>query len=117
MIEPIGLRCEYLVDPLGIDARAPRLSWRTETDERDWVQTAYEVEARDPDTGGVLWASGRIASSESTFVPWGGAPLASRQRCRWRVRVWGPNPSREPTSWSRAGAPRRLERAVHHARG
>ena len=99
-IEVTGLRCEYLFDPLGIDARAPRLSWRTETDARDWVQTAYEIEARDAETDAVLWETGRVASRDSVFVAWGGADLPSRQRCRWRVRVWGPGPSAEPSPWS-----------------
>jgi alpha-L-rhamnosidase len=100
MMELAGLRCEYLVEPLGIDATQPRLSWRTETDERDWTQTAFEVEARDADTGARLWGSGRVESSESVLVSWGGKPLASRQRCRWRVRVWGPDSTTEPSAWS-----------------
>jgi len=26
-VKPANLRCEYLENPLGIDSRAPRLSW------------------------------------------------------------------------------------------
>ncbi len=37
------LRCEYLRDPLGIDAAAPRLSWVLESDQRGQRQTAYQV--------------------------------------------------------------------------
>ena len=39
-------RCEYLKDPLGIDARGPRLSWRlsaVDPDRRGQRQTAYRV--------------------------------------------------------------------------
>ena len=28
---PTDLRCEYLVNPLGIDSRVPRLSWKLES--------------------------------------------------------------------------------------
>ena len=37
------LRCEYLVNPVGIDAPQPRLSWIIETDQRGWQQTAYQI--------------------------------------------------------------------------
>jgi hypothetical protein len=31
---------------LGIEAVAPRLAWRIETDAPNWMQTAYEVECQ-----------------------------------------------------------------------
>ena len=40
---PDRLRCEYLVNPLGIDAVRPRLSWIVQSGEREQVQTAYQV--------------------------------------------------------------------------
>ncbi len=85
----VDLRCEHHVDPLGIDVVRPRLSWRTETDVPDWTQVAYEIEAWDAVTGGPVWSSGRIESSESVLVAWGGPPLRARQACAWRARVWG----------------------------
>ena len=38
-----NLRCEYKVDPAGIDVRKPRLSWQLESSERGVVQATYEV--------------------------------------------------------------------------
>ena len=35
-----GLRCEWLVDPVGVVAREPRLSWRLESAARDQRQSA-----------------------------------------------------------------------------
>ncbi len=35
-----GLRTEYKENPLGIDARRPRLSWRIESERRGVAQTA-----------------------------------------------------------------------------
>src|SRR5438034_11476738 len=38
-----SLKCEYLVNPLGIDASSPRLSWMLESDERAQKQSAYQI--------------------------------------------------------------------------
>jgi len=35
------LRCEYLVNPIGIDVVQPRLSWKIISDEKNVLQTAY----------------------------------------------------------------------------
>src|SRR5438552_19136098 len=42
-IKPSNLRCEYLVNPLGIDMPHPRLSWELESHEDNQFQTAYEI--------------------------------------------------------------------------
>ena len=38
-----NLRCEYLKDPLGMEATRPRLSWIITSDHRGQRQTAYQV--------------------------------------------------------------------------
>ena len=38
-----NLRCEYLVNPLGIDAGSPRLSWVLSSRQRGESQTAYQI--------------------------------------------------------------------------
>ncbi len=97
------LRCEYLVDPLGIDSIHPRLSWRLESSARGVMQAAYQVLVADSedllaqDTGN-LWDSGRVESSQSALVPYAGDALESRQRCYWKVRVW--DASGEVSEWS-----------------
>jgi alpha-L-rhamnosidase len=96
-----GLRCEHLVDPLGIGITRPRLSWRTETAVRAWRQAAYEVEAVDDDTEAILWSSDRVDGDDSVLVAWGGSNLRARQRCRWRVRVWAEDgPASSWSSWA-----------------
>jgi alpha-L-rhamnosidase len=81
---------EHHREPLGIGEAAPRLSWVTTTDQRDWVQTAYELE--------VDGVAVRVDSAESVLVPWPAAPLTSRARRTVRVRVWGPDG--EVSGWS-----------------
>ena len=81
------LRCEYLTDPLGIDALQPRLSWKLEPGPPGLHQTAYRVIVAPADTGANLWDSGEIESDQSVHVVYGGKPLSSRARCVWKVRV------------------------------
>lgn len=38
-----GLRCEYLVNPLGIDVERPRLSWALAAGPREHGQSAYQI--------------------------------------------------------------------------
>ncbi|HEX2101493.1 MAG TPA: family 78 glycoside hydrolase catalytic domain, partial [Candidatus Synoicihabitans sp.] len=87
------LRCEYLVDPEGIDERAPRLSWALLGARRGLRQTAYRVRVASspaalagaaPDG----WDSGRVTSQQTTHVVYDGPPLRSRQVCYWLVQVW-----------------------------
>ena len=37
------LRCEYKENPIGIDAIQPRLSWKLKTEQKQTLQTAYEI--------------------------------------------------------------------------
>src|SRR5689334_294343 len=97
-----GLRVEHrgVDDTLGVSAQRPRLSWRTETDARDWVQHAYDIEVVDAGTDADVWRSGPIASAECHLVAWDGPELVSRQRCRWRVRVDGNDGASAQSDWS-----------------
>jgi alpha-L-rhamnosidase len=60
---------------------APPLSWVVETDCRDWMQAAVDVEK-----DGVVR---HLEGDASVFVDWPFAPLAPRERCSIRVRVTG----------------------------
>ena len=98
-------RCEYLQDPVGIDELRPRLSWRVESSKRGDRQTAYRIlvassSERLAEDQADLWDSGRVSSSRTTHVEYAGKPLASRQICFWKVKVW----DREGTAskWSEA---------------
>jgi alpha-L-rhamnosidase len=106
-VQPLNLRCEYLVEPAGIDETAPRLSWEAAGDARGERQTAYrvlvassrELLARDQ---GDRWDSGRVTSGQSAQIVYAGQPLKSRQRCFWKVRLW--NARGQASSWSPAAA-------------
>jgi alpha-L-rhamnosidase len=98
------LRCEYLVNPLGIDVVLPRLSWVLQSKERGQRQTAYRVlVASSPENlardEGDLWDSGKIESDATIQIAYAGKPLASRTACHWKVQVW--DKDGKPSGWSK----------------
>ncbi|MGA2632652.1 MAG: family 78 glycoside hydrolase catalytic domain [Terracidiphilus sp.] len=76
------LRCENLLDPQGIDASRPRLSWVLDASGPNEKQTAYEIVVDGQ------WDSGRVESAQSIQVEYGGKELAPATRYTWKVRVW-----------------------------
>ena len=66
----VGLRTEYMENPLGMDSRKPRLSWRLQSGGRGVTQSAYEVRVAGSERGvrggsDSVWSSGRVASDDS----------------------------------------------------
>ena len=101
---PQHLRCEYLVDPLGIDETAPRLSWEMDDPRRGAAQRAYQIMAASSETAleqdsGDLWDTGKVASDESVQIVYSGRPLRSGMEVYWTVRLWDANG--KPSPWSR----------------
>ena len=87
------LRCEYHINPLGIDVAQPRLSWILESNQRGQMQTAYQILVASSEDNlekdlGDLWDTGKVESDRSIHVAYEGEPLKSRMRCFWKVRVW-----------------------------
>ena len=103
-----NLRCEWLVDPSGIDAVAPRLSWELQSQSRNVQQTAFQVlvasssEKLAKDEGD-LWNSGKMISGHSINVIYAGKSLSSRTECFWKIKCWtnnGESDWSEPAYWS-----------------
>lgn len=95
-----NLRCEYKVNPVGIDALEPRLSWKIESDQRGVVQSAYQIRVSSLSADSEhVWDSGKVISDESINCVYNGK-LKSRQRYCWQVRVWAGNDV--PSEWSEA---------------
>jgi alpha-L-rhamnosidase len=82
-----------LRDPLGVDIERPRLSWTLEHPERAQSQKAYRILVSSTNdlasnNSGDLWDSGRVDSTATTHIPYGGALLQSGQTCFWRIQWW-----------------------------
>ena len=90
------LRCEYRVNPLGIDTPEPRLSWvlsAVNPKARGLKQTGYRVLAASTEENlranrGDLWDTGRLMSGESIQIAYQGKPLTSGMAAFWKVQVW-----------------------------
>jgi len=95
-VRPQQLRCEYRVNPVGIDVTDPRLSWvlsPVDPKARGLGQKAYRVLAASSEAAlrantGDLWDTGRVQSSDSIQVAYRGKPLVSGAAVFWKVQVW-----------------------------
>ena len=102
-VTPSALKCEYFVDPKGIDSLAPRLSWILISGERGQKQTAYQIlvaSSKKKLVAGIadLWDSKKVNSDQSIHIVYQGRPLKSRMTCFWKVRIWDKDVV--PSDWS-----------------
>ena len=92
-IEITNLKCEYKINPVGIDISKPRFSWNLESVQRGIGQSAYQLfvssslKNLDEDRGDI-WDSKKIDSDQSIQIYFNGSPLESNQKYFWKVRVW-----------------------------
>ncbi|MEW9050806.1 MAG: family 78 glycoside hydrolase catalytic domain [Neobacillus sp.] len=101
------LTCEYKKNPLGIDIKRPRISWKIQSDRQGTMQKEYQLQvANDVDFSAQIWDTGRIESDESIHIEYEGPNVSSRTRYYFRVKIWD-NYDREsnwsePTWWETA---------------
>jgi alpha-L-rhamnosidase len=92
MLKPNDLRCEYRLNPVGIDIAKPRLFWKLASEERNVMQGAYQVHVASSEkkllAGTLIWDSGKTDSDRSIHIVYDGPALLSRQICHWRIRIW-----------------------------
>jgi hypothetical protein len=103
------LRCDYAVNPLGVDSANPRLFWKLASGSHGQRQTAYQILAASSEKNlarddGDLWDSGKVSSDETIQISYAGAALKSSQQIFWKVRVWDQNEKvsawSKPTTWT-----------------
>lgn len=91
----INLKCEYLVNPIGVDVEQPRLSWQIDDDRKGAKQTAYQIfvgtdSAEVAGGKGTEWSTSKI-NSYSQLVKYNGKELTPFTVYFWRVDVWDKN--------------------------
>ena len=91
---PTGLLCEYIENPLGIDAKNPRLSWKIFDKRPAATQSAYQL-AVNTASGKEIWNSGKIASGKS-LIPYEGRALEPFTRYYWNVTCWDKDGNQYP---------------------
>lgn len=107
---PFDLRVENVTTPIGIDAAAPRFSWKVTDSDRGDVQSAYHIRvaasATDLAAGTTVWDSGVVASRSMSQVPYAGTVvLRDRTRYVWDVQTWDSHglASTTTSSWFEMG--------------
>ncbi|HYN97707.1 MAG TPA: alpha-L-rhamnosidase N-terminal domain-containing protein, partial [Pilimelia sp.] len=90
LLTPYGLTTELRAEPLGIDERRPRFSWRLADSRRGAGQGTYRIRVataeRDlTDPARLCWDSGEVRGDDSLHIGYPGAPLVSTPRYHWRV--------------------------------
>jgi len=108
-LTPVDLRCDYAVNPLGVDSAVPRLFWKLESRERGARQTAYQILAATTTrnltaASSDLWDSGKVDSDETIQISYAGKKLESSQPVFWKIRVWDENGKvsawSQPATWT-----------------
>jgi alpha-L-rhamnosidase len=108
-IKVTNLRCEYRINPLGIDIVKPRLFWCLESEQRGQKQTGYQIlvasnKEKLKNNNADIWDSGKVKSNQSIHVEYAGKTLKSKMQCYWKVRVWDKDGKvsswSEPAMWS-----------------
>ena len=88
-----NLRCEMLVNPLGIDEKKPRLSWQINAGQRSVQQSAYHIivstsKEKLGKNEGDAWNTGKINSSQSVHIAYAGKDLSSKAKYYWKVKTY-----------------------------
>lgn len=85
-----NLKCEHLKNPLGIDSKKPRLSWKLESKINGTVQKAYQIIVGTDShftAESQIWDSGKI-DSDNNLVVYHGPALKPFTKYFWGVQVW-----------------------------
>ena len=90
--QPINLKCEYLLNPIGLDTPLPRLHWQMLDNREGALQTAYQVivgtDSVQVAAGkGNNWDTGKI-SGANMLVSYQGKALQPFTKYYWSVILW-----------------------------
>lgn len=100
-----GLQVDYATNPLGTDDTRPSLSWKLTSSVNGERQTAYRVIVASGmtqlDAGiGDVWDSGKVTTSDSIAIAYGGPTPQATATYHWKVQVWDANGT--VSAWSPA---------------
>ncbi|MBR4162305.1 MAG: family 78 glycoside hydrolase catalytic domain [Solobacterium sp.] len=79
------LKTLHETELLGLDTK-PYFSWKMESQEKDTMQTAYQIQVYQGKD--LIYDSKKKESGQSAFVTYEGIPLKSCTRYDWKVTVW-----------------------------
>lgn len=80
------LRIEYRKNPIGLDEKAPRFSWKIESNDKDVMQSAYEIKVFNNEN--LVWDSGKVNSDESILIEYKGIELEKSTCYKVYIKIW-----------------------------
>lgn len=79
-------------EPVGVSTDRLDFGWQMESSERGKKQSAYRITVaaseKDLKKNIYVWDSGKVESSGSLYIPYGGETLQGASRYYWNVEVW-----------------------------
>jgi alpha-L-rhamnosidase len=92
-LKVVDPRCEYRINPLGVESQLPSLSWKLQSSQQNVVQTAYQILVADnvldlSNNKGTTWDSKKTSSNQSIQVKYKGRLLNPAKTYYWKVKVW-----------------------------
>ena len=85
---------EHKKNPIGIDNKQPRFSWKIVGTGNNIFQTAYSIRVSTDEkfsSSKTMWQSGKVESGESVLQAYNGPDLKSGQRYFWKVKIFDNN--------------------------
>lgn len=88
----VSLKCEYLKNPLGIDAIQPRLTWQMNDNRPGAEQTAFRIIVAHSEDGlsnqnGIVWDTEK-QTGDQQLITYSGEKLSPFTAYFWTVEVW-----------------------------
>jgi alpha-L-rhamnosidase len=92
LCKPVGLKCEYLVNPIGLDAPHPRFTWYLQDGRLDAKQTAYQIDVATDSLalskgGASIWQTAKINTAANLLI-YGGKALQPFTKYFWKINAW-----------------------------
>ncbi len=87
------LQIENRTNPLGVDNVKPVLSWQLQSNQKNVLQTAFQILVSDDENllqknTGNIWDSKKVPANTSIQVEYKGKQLSSAKKYYWKVKVW-----------------------------
>ncbi|MBU3839399.1 MAG: glycoside hydrolase family 78 protein [Candidatus Ruminococcus intestinipullorum] len=86
------VKVEYRDNPIGLDVKKPRFSWKLESEQGNTMQTAYRIYVTNHDEVGkdknIVWDSEKVDSQQSVLVEYNGNTLQPETTYHCYIQVW-----------------------------
>lgn len=91
--EALNLKCEYSINPLGVDEEQPFLSWEIHSTAKNISQSAYRIMIADDSLllakeKANVWDSKKVIQKESFVFLDTGKKLEASKKYFWKLMVW-----------------------------